>query len=489
MVSHRTALMLIHMLSGRAAVYEFAKNHPATSQRVRVRIKIEAEISRPARQGFVEGVIRGTTYHDQAIVLTAHMQEGKPSANDDRSGCANLLEIARALQAMIADGRLARPKRDIRFWWTNEIDTEYEYFSENPDDRHNIIADINQDMAGAKQSDGNRVQQVDRSPYSRWSYLNNVVESIVNSIRLGNNAYIPSFENQNPAPYSRPILAHLGTREPYHAEVVPYFDSTDHQVFNESVIGIPGVTFTNWPDEMIHSTDDDLQQIDPTQMQRNEVAVASTALYLANIGDEDIPTLSAIMYGGALQRTSKDFQTGLERMTTASPSELDQAYRDAVMLVDTAFARETHGLESIRMFADSKRSPLLNGLLQSVRTIWVQDRKQIDEWCRLLNRNQLPSATSADELELGSEVPTNNSSLTEYLRLKLGVERGNNLMLWEAMNYVDGKRSLLDIYRLVRGESLSAGEWYYGVVTPQQIKDLFISASRDKVVVLTKAER
>ena len=176
-------------------------------------------------------------------MLTAHLQEEKTSANDDRSGCANLLEIARALEAMIWDGRLPRPKRDIRFWWTNEIAAEYEYFSEHPEERARIIADINEDMVGARQSLGGRVQHVSRTPYSRWSFLNDVVESIVTSLVEGNNAYIASWQNHNRAPYSRPVFAHLGSREPYHAELVHYFDSTDHLVFNEGAIGIPGVTF------------------------------------------------------------------------------------------------------------------------------------------------------------------------------------------------------------------------------------------------------
>jgi Zn-dependent M28 family amino/carboxypeptidase len=97
----------------------------------------------------VEGFIRGTTYHDQAIVLTAHLQEEKTSVNDDRSGCANLLEIARPLEAEIRDGRLPRPRRDIRFWWTSEVAAEYEYFSEHPQGRQRVIADINEDMVGA----------------------------------------------------------------------------------------------------------------------------------------------------------------------------------------------------------------------------------------------------------------------------------------------------------------------------------------------------
>ena len=46
----------------------------------------------------VQAVIRGSDPQaGQDIVLTAHLQEGQQSVNDDATGCANLLEIGRAL--------------------------------------------------------------------------------------------------------------------------------------------------------------------------------------------------------------------------------------------------------------------------------------------------------------------------------------------------------------------------------------------------------
>jgi hypothetical protein len=55
-------------------------------------------------------------------------------------------------------------------------------------------------------------------------------------------------------------------------------------------------------------------------------------------------------------------------------------------------------------------------------------------------------------------------------------------MKFEALNYVDGKRSILDIYHAVRAESLSVGEWYYGTVKLDDIDELFKAAEREKAV-------
>ena len=488
MVPPRTGLMLSRWMSGRPPTHIFAEppEYPTPPGAFRVHMKIQSEITRPETQGMVEGVIRGTTYHDQAIVLTAHLQEEKTSANDDRSGCANLLEIARALSTMIADGRLPRPKRDIRFWWTNEIEAEYQYFADHPEERTKILADINQDMVGARQSIGGRIQQISRTPYSRWSFLNDVVESIVRSLVAGNNAYLPSWQNQNPAPYSRPIFARLGSHEPYRAETVHYFDSTDHMVFND--VGIPGVTFTNWPDECIHSSGDDLWQIDSTQLARNAVAVAGTALYLANLSDEDAPTLMAVMAGEARERISHDLATGLSRMAEAPAAERTAAYHDAVNLLARAHDREVAGLESARKFAPQAFGRLLDSLVADLKLTEVNHRRRIAEWYQALSGEKTLPKLSARELALARQVPSQVKPLGDYLRRKEEIEGPKSLhplMAAEALNYVDGKRSILDIYRAVRAESLSAGEWYYGTVRLEDIEQLFTLAEKEKAVVIT----
>ncbi len=508
-VPPRTGLMLSREMSGRSPTHIFSTEaeKPSPPPHFRVRLKIRSETTQPGRQGLVEGLIRGTTYHDQAIVLTAHMQEEKTSANDDRSGCANLLEIARALEAMIADGRLPRPKRDIRFWWTNEIAAEYEYFSEHPEERQRMIADINQDMVGARQSLGGRIQHVSRTPYSRWSFLNDVVESIVTSLAQGNNAYLPSWQNHNPAPYSRPIFAHLGSREPYHAEIVPYFDSTDHLVFNEGAIGIPGVTFTNWPDEYIHSSDDDLWQIDRTQLQRNAVAVAAAALYLANLRGSDLPTLLAVMAGEARERISHDLAIGLARMAEAIPpvapgfgpasapanrgaagEALHAAHEDAMNLLDQAERREVAGFDSVRRFAGPDIRKLLESLIEDLKLTQLNHQKRIQEWYQALGGRKSYPAVGEREKALDAKIPKNVGTLGEYLRHKQEIEGPKGLhalMKFEALNYVDGTRSILDIYHAVRAESLSAGEWYYGTVKLEDIEELFKAAEKEKAVEIT----
>src|SRR5262249_20346563 len=103
----------------------------ALARPLRVKGDIEAEYPAGQEQAYVEGWIKGTEVHDQQVVLTAHIQE-TTSANDDGSGCANLLEMGRALGRLVREGKLPRPRRDLRFWWVNELASEPQLFREDP---------------------------------------------------------------------------------------------------------------------------------------------------------------------------------------------------------------------------------------------------------------------------------------------------------------------------------------------------------------------
>ncbi|HLF20049.1 MAG TPA: M28 family peptidase, partial [Bacteroidota bacterium] len=300
---------------------------------VTVKVDIEANFSETAWQEYVEGWIKGSSITDQEIILTAHLQEEKPSYNDDGSGCISILDIARTLVRGIKEGRLAKPKRDIRFFWADEISSEYQYFQDHPEDRKKFLANINQDMVFAKQSMGSRIQHITRTPHSLPSFLSDIVENIANYVILGNTQFLAAAQAGSAQPYSKAILSHLGTRERYGAMVVPYFNSTDHLVFNEGVIGIPGVTLTNMPDDFIHSTDDDFNQVDQTQLKRNAFIAAASAWYLANAGDKDVPMIAGEIYHSGLKRINQDALSANYHILKNRDGDTEAAYKEARNLI------------------------------------------------------------------------------------------------------------------------------------------------------------
>ena len=460
-------------------------------QRVKVRVDIDTKVREPAEQAYLWAELRGSEIHDQDIVLTAHLDEEKTSANDNGSGCANILEIGRAINALIREGRIQRPKRDIIFWWPNEHWSEYQYFQENPEERKNMLANINQDMVGARQSMGSRVQHIIRTPYSIPSYLNDVIESIAEYVILSHTGFLAAEEAGTPQPFSKPILSFLGSRERYNAMAIPYSDGSDHDVFCERVIGVPGVALINSPDPYFHSSDDDLPNIDPTQLKRNAFIAAAVALFVANAGDGDVPLLAGEVYSRALQRLGRDLNTALVHIRGKKAGDYARSYLEARNLVEQAAAREVGALESVLVFARPGGANA-SFVRDRVKRIVEQGRglvRELDAVYFLVSGDQkIPvPAPTAEEREMAGRVPVNIDSLDEYFR-KRGLTMArpglHPIMVRECYCFVDGKRSFLDIYRAVHAEALSAGEFYYGQVSLDEVRGLLEDAVKKGVLKL-----
>jgi len=446
---------------------------------IRARVKIEAEFA-DSNEGILEGWIRGSEVQDQAVILVAHLQEERTSANDNRSGCASLLEIARSLSRLIAEGKLNRPRRDIRFWWVDEIRAPYQYFAENPEAAKKILIGFNQDMVGAKLSLGPRTVVMSLTPFSRASFLNDVAESVLEAVRAGNTPFPFSRDNTDEGDFSRPIFSTLGTREPFRAMAVPFYGGTDHLVFNDGRVGIPMVSLDNWPDPFIHSTDDDLWQIDATQLRRNAFIVAATAYFIASAGEPEAVRLSALLQAGAQRRLSRNSAAAILRLADETAGSPADRYRDATLLLEVVSARELAAIDSARalMGEGGSGQTQLAGVRQRVEALGGMLRSDLEQFYRASHGTLPRLEPTPQEKAAGERVPEWAVPLAESLKLTQAarVEGLHPFYVMEVRNLIDGRRSTFDIYCTVRAASLSAGEWYYGSVSLPKVNEVLEKA-------------
>jgi len=474
----------------------FATGKRTKGGRVVLRAKVDTEIgeSKEGRTGFVEGWIRGTKYQDQQIVITAHLQEEQGSANDDGSGSGsgNILELGRAFNKLIREGKMKPPLRDIRFWWTDEIYSEYRYFRDFPNEPKKMLANLHQDMTGAKQSMGNRVQHLIYAPHSRTSYLDAMLESVGTFLIQTNNGFLAAGRQGGlPHPYSRPMYSTLGTRDNYNAMLVPYFDSSDHRCFLDGPIGLPAIALINWPDDFIHSSDDDLDNIDPTQLRRNSFLIAALAYYLMYAEADDVPLLANEIYSQGLKRLANDFQAAT-RVLWDSTHAPEASWKDAHMLIEQGLQRERYALNTTRIFAGGEARA--NAVMQTLLAQMNAKEKTLladlqSSYQQLHGSAPRPMKFSADELASSKKIPANAAILEDYFGNRGKVSFSNagklhGLMVEEVYNFVDGKRSYYDIYKAVRAEALAGGRWYYGTVNLNDVVGLLEAAVVAKALVL-----
>ncbi len=469
----------------------FGTGRRAKGGRVVLKAKVVTEFGQnPGRTGYIEGWIRGTKYHDQQIVLTAHLQEEQGSANDDGSGCGNLLELGRAFSKLIREGKMQRPLRDIRFWWTDEIYSEYRYFSDHQDDTKNMLVNLHQDMTGANQAIGSRVQHLILAPHSRTSYLDAIFESIGTFVIQTNNAFLAASRAGNyPRPFTRPIFSTRGTRQGYNARFVPWFGSSDHITFLEGAVGIPAVAMINWDDDFIHSSDDDIDKIDQTQLRRNNFIIGSMAYVLAFADEKDLPSIAAETFSQGTRRLANDLRVAMV-MLQESATGPDDKWKEVSIIIEQGMLREARALNSARVFAQSDKA--------AAQTIdELIDRMKMKEDVLLADlrayykrlRGSTPRAVKLTPAEVaaGKKIPTNVASLATYFQNR---NRGgartdlHGLMRSEVFNFVDGKRSCYDIYKAVFAEAAAAGSWYYGTVSLEDVIAVLDAAVKSEALVL-----
>lgn len=517
-VSPRQGKALADRLSGESS-RRWGAGAAKAAEPLRVRVVVESSTLPEKKTAMLEARIPGTDRALPEIVLTSHLQENV-SANDNQSGVASMLEIGRALTKLIAEGKLPRPRRGIRFWWCDEIYSEYRYFADHPGEEKKILANLNQDMVGAKQSVGARTQFMARTPWWRPSYLSDAQESVLDMVVHGNNAYLSAWQAGTVVTgvgFTKPMFSRRGTREPFHAKAVPYFDSTDHMVFNDAWVGVPGTTLTNWPDECIHSSDDDLWQLDPTQLKRNAFVVAATAWWLANAGDAEGAWLARFVAARATERLGRELETA-EAWIRDGDGKEDDRRGAAHDLFSVALEKEIAAVESTQALgASSEARAGAVTLLQVVAETLRQrlplpipaDHGGDPVYSRLASRVPRRSVSTLSEwMALDHQVSARRAAETRSQRdakereeeakrsgrarrkgagpaapPEDAAEKLSPLMEAAVMNRIDGKISAAEIARRVCAEALSAGWWYYGKTTPALVEKFIEKQLKDGLIV------
>ncbi|MBI3715376.1 MAG: M28 family peptidase [Betaproteobacteria bacterium] len=243
-------------------------------------IRLHATVKAGQHNGFYEVVtatIPGADpkLKDEEIAFSCHLDHQRPGANDNASGCVTILETARTLQKLIADGTLARPARTLRFIWPPEVEGSVTLLNARPEFASRIKAVIHMDMVGGG-PETKAVFHVTRGPASLPSFIHDVAWSFAAFANRETYRYAATGE----AKY--PLVAPEGGKEPLRAEDSPFSLGSDHEVYQDPSFGIPAIYLNDWPDRYIHTNLDTAANIDPTKLKRAAFIGAASAYVLAN---------------------------------------------------------------------------------------------------------------------------------------------------------------------------------------------------------------
>ncbi|HIQ03688.1 MAG TPA: DUF4910 domain-containing protein [Desulfurococcales archaeon] len=240
---------------------------------------VYAEIEGKSRRGF------------GAIAHTCHP---KPGVNDNASGSALLIEIARVIERMVESK--GKPRFTIRFVWAPEYYGTLALVSTCKEFIEYTIAAVNLDMVGEDQCKCGSTLLVTYTPLSRPSFINAIVECIVSEVF---NQY-ESFSGSVKLPAVKYTIS-------------SYDYGSDHDILND--VNIPSIMFVNWPDRYYHTDMDSIDKVSPETLKLVGVSVSTILTYLAYIDREDYPSLvDYVKYWCSKYYYSKLMETTINRL-------------------------------------------------------------------------------------------------------------------------------------------------------------------------------
>jgi aminopeptidase YwaD len=420
----------------------------ARGERIRLHAVVKARNDDAMPYETLVGDIPGSDLAAGAIVFSCHLDHEKPGANDNASGCAAILEIARVLKTLIDAKRIPPPVRTIRFIWPSEMTGTIAYLTKARDPALNLSAVVHLDMVGGDPFITKSVLHATRSPWSIATVTDDVQETFARYVIEG------AMRAAGEGDMSRAIRAQTGSKDAFWADITPYESGSDHWIYQEGGFRIPAIYLRDHPDAYIHTTGDVADNIEPTKIKRSAFIAAASGYYLSRFPDGG-QALLTLSYANGLERLAEDARRAVVRAAADR--------REAAIVIGQGVLREQRRMGSLGFFlhADPK--------------IAAQFASDLAETGKRLLARVLPQADADRFAAAGFHMPADDRRVPvrnpavkgpldpggEWVVEKAGAAAANIAIArlptsgdvtYEIVNFVDGVRSVSEIRDAVSAE-------------------------------------
>lgn len=394
---------------------DLLKNRLIRGEKITVHAKVEAQTVNYELE-VPSCLIKGTDPNAKEIIFSAHLFEGyvKQGANDNISGSAAIIEVARMLQSMIDEGRLERPKRSIRFIWVPEFSGTIPYVKANMDQMSKTLCNINLDMVGINLADNQSFLCMQRTTYGNAHYLNDVMENYYDFVGITNREGLAVSGRGG---FTKRIVSPSGSDDPFYYAVDDHYGASDHEVFNDPAIQVPGIMMITWPDLYYHTSQDRADKCDPTQMKRVCVIAAASAYTIANADDNDATKIANEVVGNASGRIGKQLTRATDLLSTSDKEDFAVKYKTGRNYIKAAIQNEKATLISTLELTSSGLPAFFSGQSDAIDALGNALLLSFDNYMKqFASQNGFApgsSRLSLEEKEASKIVATKTSKIVE----------------------------------------------------------------------------
>ena len=444
-------------------------------ERLVVRAQTETKFY-PKKLEVVTALIPGTEPAGPEFLFVAHLYEGlaKQGANDNISGCVCELEVGRAIVRLQKEGKIPPLKRSIRFIWVPEIEGTDAYLKRFPEEKTRIAAGINMDMVGEGLTKCHTIFRVSRTPDSLPHFMNDVVQEMAElTVKLnndGNGEYPGNIYGQ----FSNRIISPQGSRDVSNLYMLGHDGGSDNVILNSWAFRVPTVYLECWPDDFYHTNMDTPDKSDSTQLKRVAFIAAASAVAFSSATPSDALNFAVETLSRAEGRIEGNIKRGMALLSGSSADDLYESYKNVHFGLVQSYRRELESLRTIQLLAgsDGQAQVFLRALVTDFEGGKKSGLKRIrhlyESLCARYGQSSRRLQLSTNEQRLSRMIPER----TGEKRTRVDIPKTNKVVRlnygsYETFNFIDGKRSILDIAHALFSE--------YGVVSPADMEE-FIQA-------------
>ncbi|MCF0177030.1 MAG: M28 family peptidase [Bacteroidales bacterium] len=348
-------------------------------EKIRVHAKVETTTEETNNE-VVTCVIEGKNPDAGEVIFVAHLFEGyvKLGANDNISGSAVLMEIARTLRTLIDEGKIAQPERSIRFLWVNEISGTQQWVAKHGEIVNKLLCGINLDMVGLWLSKDGSYFCGHRTLMGNPHYLNDVQESFFHYMGATNKGFVSTGAGRPDA--LKPVYSATGSRDPFYYSISAHYGSSDHEVFNDWAIQVPTTILNTWPDSYYHTSGDRPEVCDPTQLHRATVICAAMGYTIASATESGAMAIASEVASNAGKRMSVRMADDLSNLAKGNSTNFESLYKKARFNQDATLNNEVATLHSVMELAPASAAlkSYIDNLSASLKVKSTENGKEID---------------------------------------------------------------------------------------------------------------
>jgi hypothetical protein len=316
-----------------------------------------------------------------------------------------------------------------------------------------LAAGIHMDMVGGLLATTKGTFHLSRSAASLPHAVNDIARAWFDNVVRASTR----FAEHGGDPYAG-LVWPPGSREIFLGDIRPLEMGSDHEVFEEASFRVPMVYFHDWPDVTIHTNKDQPENLDPTKLGRVAYLGAGIAWTLAALPDAEAPRLLALVAAHTAERLAQ-----ARARAVGDPANAELFQREAV----------AEGVETLR----------------SVAALFPSSASAEEaEEARLSGMRPAPAPSGARDGRVPVRSPDVRGPLGVYyydhltealgpgVKTSAALSEGEHgdVLSYEALNLVNGKRTVSDIRDILTGR--------YEPVPLNEVADYLELLGRAKVI-------